>query len=183
MELLKGAKQLQNDSDFINKIKKISNAEIFKPNVTIGLGALFITNCYGYINENKKLHITLAILDLPREINNVKHQLRGLLFFQKTKLQVILFYCKTHGECGSAVLDISLILFIKSDLLCRRFVPLSNYKGLVYKITVGSNTVVFEPMPHLAGAQITCLSSQLHYVSPTMLFWKFSRRIGAIFFL
>ena len=44
LELLKGAKRLQSNSDFMNKIKERSNTAIFKPNGTIKLGALFITN-------------------------------------------------------------------------------------------------------------------------------------------
>ena len=52
LELLKGAKRLQSNSDFMNKIKERSNTAIFKPDATIELGALFITNCIRHIIEN-----------------------------------------------------------------------------------------------------------------------------------
>ena len=45
-------------------------------------------------------------------------------------------YYVFHGEGGRAVLDLSLILFIKSELLCRRLAALSNSKILVHKIAV-----------------------------------------------
>ena len=57
LELLKGAKYLQSNSDFMNKIKQKSNIAIFKPNPTIRLGALFITNCSTQNHENKELQI------------------------------------------------------------------------------------------------------------------------------
>ena len=44
LELVKGVKRLQSNSDFMNEIKERSNTEIFKSNATIKLGALFITN-------------------------------------------------------------------------------------------------------------------------------------------
>ena len=44
LKLFKGGKRLQSNSDFMNKIKERSNTAIFKPNATIKLGALFITN-------------------------------------------------------------------------------------------------------------------------------------------
>ena len=69
LELLKGAKRLQSNSDFMNKIKERSNAAIFKPNATIRLGALFITNCGRHNHENKELQIILTIPDFSRGIN------------------------------------------------------------------------------------------------------------------
>ena len=59
-----------------------------------------------------------------------------------------------YGEGGRAVLDLSLILFIKSELLCRYFAPLSNSKILFHKIAVRSNTAIFKPALHLTGAQM-----------------------------
>ena len=46
LELLKGAKRRHRVilSDFMNKVKERSSTAIFKPNTTIKLGALFITN-------------------------------------------------------------------------------------------------------------------------------------------
>ena len=54
LELLKSAKGLQSNSDFMNKIKERSNTAIFKPNATIKLGALFITNCSRHNHEKKE---------------------------------------------------------------------------------------------------------------------------------
>ena len=54
LELLKSAKDLQSNSDFMNKIKDRSNTAIFKPNATIKLGALFITNCSRHNHEKKE---------------------------------------------------------------------------------------------------------------------------------
>ena len=54
LELLKSAKGLQSNSDFMNKIKERSNTAIFKPNATIKLGALFITNCNRHNHEKKE---------------------------------------------------------------------------------------------------------------------------------
>ena len=73
-ELLKGVKCLQINSDFMNKIKEVSNTAVFKPNVTIRLKALFITNCSRHINKVIQLQITLNIPDFSRGINNVKYQ-------------------------------------------------------------------------------------------------------------
>ena len=53
MELLKGAKHLQSNSDCMNKIKERS--AVVKPNVAIELGALFIINCSRHISENEEL--------------------------------------------------------------------------------------------------------------------------------
>ena len=75
-----------------------------------------------------------------------------------------------HGEGGRAVLDLSLILFIKSELFCRRFVLLSNSKILFHKIAVRSNTAIFKPTLHLTGAKVFFLCSQRHYVPPIILF-------------
>ena len=69
LELLKGAKRLQNNSFFINKIKERSNTVVFKPIVTIELGALFITNCSRHISENKELETILTIPDFSKGIN------------------------------------------------------------------------------------------------------------------
>ena len=69
LELLKSAKGLQSNSDFMNKIKERSNTAIFKPNATIKIGALFITNCSGHKHENKELQIILTIPDFSRGIN------------------------------------------------------------------------------------------------------------------
>ena len=74
-----------------------------------------------------------------------------------------------HGEGGRAVLDLSFILFIKSELLCRRFAPLSISKILFLKIVVRSNTVILKPVLHLTEAQISFLCSQRHYVPPITL--------------
>ena len=46
LELLKGAKRLQSNSNFMNKIKEISNTAIFKPNATIKLEALLPIEAY-----------------------------------------------------------------------------------------------------------------------------------------
>ena len=54
LELLKSAKGLQSNSDFMNKIKERSNTAIFKPNATIKLGALFNTNCSRHNHEKKE---------------------------------------------------------------------------------------------------------------------------------
>ena len=43
LELPKGVKCLQSNSDFINKIKERSNTAIFKPNATIKLGTYLLT--------------------------------------------------------------------------------------------------------------------------------------------
>ena len=43
LELSKGVKRLQSNSDFINKIKERSNTAIFKPNATIKLGTYLLT--------------------------------------------------------------------------------------------------------------------------------------------
>ena len=56
----------------MNKIKERSNTAIFKPNVTIKLGALFITNCSRHINENKELQIILIISDFSKGMRNIK---------------------------------------------------------------------------------------------------------------
>ena len=69
MELLKGAKRLQSNFDFMNKIKERPNTVIFKPNVTMRLGSLFITNCTKHNHENKEFQIKLAFPDIPRVIN------------------------------------------------------------------------------------------------------------------
>ena len=53
LELLKGVKCLESNSDFMNKIKERSNTSIFKPNSTIRLGALFIINCSRHNHEKK----------------------------------------------------------------------------------------------------------------------------------
>ena len=53
LELPKGAKRLQSNYGFMNKIKERSNTAIFKPNATIELGALFITSCIRHFIENK----------------------------------------------------------------------------------------------------------------------------------
>ena len=54
LELLKSAKGLQSNSDFMKKIKERSNTATFKPNATIKLGALFITNCSRHNHEKKE---------------------------------------------------------------------------------------------------------------------------------
>ena len=56
LELLKSAKGLQSNSDFMNKIKERSNTAIFKPNATIKLGALFsnFSNCSRHNHEKKE---------------------------------------------------------------------------------------------------------------------------------
>ena len=69
LELLKGAKCLQSNSDFMNKIKERTNIAIFKPNATIRLGALFLTNCSRQNHENKELQIILTMPDFSRGIN------------------------------------------------------------------------------------------------------------------
>ena len=69
LELLKRAKCLQSNSDFMNKIKEKFNIAIFKPNTTIRLGALFITNCSIQNHENKELQIKLTMSDFSRGIN------------------------------------------------------------------------------------------------------------------
>ena len=69
LEVLKCAKCLQSNSDFMNKIKEKFNIEIFKPNTTIRLGALFITNCSIQNHENKELQIRLTMSDFSRGIN------------------------------------------------------------------------------------------------------------------
>ena len=69
LELLKGAKCPQSNSNFMNKIKKRSNIGIFKPNATIRLGALFITNCIRQNHEKKELQIILTMLDFSKGIN------------------------------------------------------------------------------------------------------------------
>ena len=69
LELVKGAKCLQSNSDFMNKIKKKSNIAIFKPDATIRLGPLFITNCSRQNHENKELQIILTMPDFSRGIN------------------------------------------------------------------------------------------------------------------
>ena len=43
LELSKGVKRLQSNSDFINKIKERSNTAIFKPSATIKLGTYLLT--------------------------------------------------------------------------------------------------------------------------------------------
>ena len=53
LELIKGAKRLQSNIDFMNKVKERSITAIFKPNATIRLGGLFITNCSRHKHENK----------------------------------------------------------------------------------------------------------------------------------
>ena len=67
--LLKSAKCLQSNSDFMNKIKEKLNIAIFKPNTTIRLGALFITNCSRQNHESKELQIILTLSDFSRGIN------------------------------------------------------------------------------------------------------------------
>ena len=88
-----------------------------------------------------------------------------------------------HGESGRAVLDLSLILFIKLELLCRCFTPLSNSKILFHKIAVWSNTAIFKPVLHLTGAQVSFLCSQGHYVPLMTLLWEFFTSITIISFL
>ena len=68
LELLKGAKRLQSNAHFTNKIKEKYNTAIFKSNTTIKLGALFITNCSRHNHENKELQIILTIPDSSRGI-------------------------------------------------------------------------------------------------------------------
>ena len=98
MDLLKGAKRLQNNPVFMNKIKERSNIAFFKPNETIELGALFITICSRYINKNKELQIILTIPDFSRGISNIKYQLRGvlllLLLFRKFNYRLSSFIVK-----------------------------------------------------------------------------------------
>ena len=53
---------------------------------------------------------------------------------------------------GGQLLDLSLILFTKSELLCRRFTPLINSKFFFQKIAVRSNTAIFKPALDLTGA-------------------------------
>ena len=79
LELLKGAKHLQSNSDFMNKIKERSNTAVFKPNATIKLGALFIANCSRHTYENKELEIILTIPNFSRGINNIICQLKGFI--------------------------------------------------------------------------------------------------------
>ena len=52
-ELLNCVKRLQSNSDFMNKIKEISNTATFKPYAASELGDLFITNCSRHMNRNK----------------------------------------------------------------------------------------------------------------------------------
>ena len=68
-ELVKDAKRLQSNSDFMNKIKERSNTAIFKPNATIKLGALLITNCTRHNHKNKDLQLILTVPDFLRGIN------------------------------------------------------------------------------------------------------------------
>ena len=69
LELLQVSKCLQSNSDFMNKIKERTNIAIFKPNATIRLGALFITNCSRQNLENKELQIILTMPNFSRGIN------------------------------------------------------------------------------------------------------------------
>ena len=87
-----------------------------------------------------------------------------------------------HGNGGRAVLDLTLIFFSRSELLCRRFAPLSHSKILFHKITIQSNNAFFKPALYLTGAEVSFFYSQRHYVPPITLFWKFSSRIGLISF-
>ena len=73
-------KHLPSNSDFINKIKERSNTAALQLNPIIGVGTLFNTNYDGYFNKDKEFQITLTIPDFSRETNNVKYQLRGLIF-------------------------------------------------------------------------------------------------------
>ena len=73
LELLKGAKRLQSNSNFMNKIKEISNTAIFKPNATIKLGALFITSWSIQNLEIKELQIMLTIPDFSEGINKTSN--------------------------------------------------------------------------------------------------------------
>ena len=101
LELLKGAKCLQSNSDFMNKIKERSNIAIFKPNATIRLGQLFITNCSRQNHENKELQIILTMLDFSTGINKTSSiSSQGFHYCQEIQLQVIFFYYKTpsHGN-------------------------------------------------------------------------------------
>ena len=111
----------------------------------------------------------------------MKHQSRGVIFFYcKTpshgnetylnkKIAISLYYI-FQGEGGREVLDLYLILFIKSELLCRRFALLSNSEILFHKIAIRSNTAIFKPALHLTGAKVSFLCSQRHYVPPITLF-------------
>ena len=113
------------------------------------------------------------------------------LFFQKIQQQVYFLYCITpsHGcetflskrkyvchlyyifpeKGGRAVLDISLILFVKSELLCRRFVPLRNSKILFKKNTLRSNCHLQTRAPSYWSLG-PFLCSYRHYVPPITLF-------------
>ena len=71
LKLLRGAKRLQKNSDFMNKIKERCNTTISKPSTAIKLGALFITNCSRHNHENKELEIILTIPDISRGINKI----------------------------------------------------------------------------------------------------------------
>ena len=79
-------------------------------------------------------------------------------------------YYLFHGEGRRPVLDLSSILFVKSELLWRRFAPLGNSKILFNKIAVRSNTEIFKSVLHLTEAQVPFLCSQRHYVPPITFF-------------
>ena len=73
LELLKGAKHLQSNSGFMNKINERSNTAIFKPNATIKLGALFITTWSIHNLEIKELQTILTIPDFSEGIDKTSN--------------------------------------------------------------------------------------------------------------
>ena len=64
----------------MNKIKEGPNTAVFKLNMIIGLGALFLTNYGGHFSEDKEFRITLTIPDFSRGTNNVKYRLIRVIF-------------------------------------------------------------------------------------------------------